>query len=87
MATETTNKLLIRIDERQHIMSDDIKIIKTKLDFKVDDNKDYCDMKDKVYKLWDDRNKMLGYMIGAGVAGGGISTFLAGAVKTILTYF
>lgn len=87
MATETTNKLLIRIDERQHIMSDDIKIIKAKLDFKVDDNKDYCDMKDKVYKMWDDRNKMLGYMIGAGVAGGGISTFLAGAVKAILAYF
>ena len=81
------NKLLIRIDERQKKMSTDICEIKKKLNCTVIENDDYKDMKEKVYRLWDDRNKMLGYMIGAGVAGGGISTFLAGAVKIILANF
>ena len=81
------NKLLIRIDERQKKMSTDICEIKKKLNCTVIENDDYKDMKEKVYKLWDDRNKMLGYMIGAGVAGGGISTILSSAVKTILANF
>ena len=84
---ETDNKLLIRIDERQKKMSTDICEIKKKLNCTVIENDDYKDMKEKVYRLWDDRNKMLGYMIGAGVAGGGISTILSSAVKTILANF
>ena len=84
---DTNNKLLIRIDERQQIVLKDIKDIKYKLDCKVEDNPDYHDMKDKVYRMWDDRNKMIGYMIGAGIVGSGITSLLSGAVKTILANF
>ena len=85
MQTEpkTNNDLLIRIDERVKKTSEDIVDIKSKLDCKVDNNKTYEEMTDKVDDLWDNKNRLVGWMIGAGVAGGGISTVLSGLVKTI----
>jgi hypothetical protein len=77
------NNLLIRIDERQKEMAKDVASIKNKLNCTVVENDDYKDMKEKVYRLWDERNKMVGWMLGAGIAGGGISALLSSAVKTV----
>lgn len=64
-------------------LKDGVDGINHKLDCKVDNDKTYTEMVDKVDNLWDSKNKLLGYMLGAGVAGGGISVILSGAVKTV----
>lgn len=81
------NKLLIRIDERQKEMSKDISDIKENLSCTVRNDKNYEIMCSKVSTLWDDRNKVLGWMLGAGVAGGGITTLLSGFLKTVFAKF
>jgi len=63
-------KLLVRIDERQKKMADDLRELKKHFGNVVTNNDDYKDMKNKVYKMWDDRNKALGWMVGAGLVGG-----------------
>jgi len=50
----------------------------------VKNDDEYKELKSKVDSLWDSKNKIVGWMLGAGIAGGGISTFLASAVKTIM---
>ena len=84
---KTNNDLLIRIDERVKKTSEDILEIKHCLDNKVDDDIIYENRGKKIETLWDDRNKVLGWRLGAGVAGGSISSLLAGLVKTILANF
>jgi hypothetical protein len=81
---ETDNKLLVRIDERQKKMSSDIADIKTKLECTVPDNADYKDMKEKVYKLWDERNKLIGWLLGAGIVGGTTGSIINNFIKTVL---
>jgi hypothetical protein len=44
-------------------------------------------MTDKVDNMWDSKNKMIGWMLGAGIAGGGIASFVSTAVKTIMANF
>ena len=62
-----TNKdLLIRIDERQQRVLEDIIAIKNNLERKVNNDDEFKTMKEKVDKLWDFKNKMLGYGAGAG---------------------
>ena len=80
---KTNNDLLIRIDERVKKTSEDIVEIKKKLDCKVDDNNEYKQMTDKVDSLWDERNKMIGWLLGAGIVGGTTGNLLSGLVKTI----
>lgn len=67
---ETDNKLLIRIDERQKQMSVDIKEVKENLNCVVRDDDEYKDFKKKVYTLWDERNKLIGWLLACGVVGG-----------------
>lgn len=67
----TTNKeLLIRIDERQKRISKDIKRLNGGLAHKVSDDDDYKDLKLRVTKLWDWRNRTMGYAAGAGAVAG-----------------
>ena len=49
----------------------------------VRDDSEYKEMKSKVDSLWDSHNKLVGWMLGAGVAGGSVATVLSGIVKVI----
>jgi len=80
---ETDNKLLIRIDERQIKMSEDIDEIKKSLDCTVKNNDDFKAFKKKVDTLWDERNKLLGWMMGAGLVGGVTGSFLKNLVSGV----
>lgn len=67
---ESDNKLLIRIDERQKGMANDITDIKHALDITVKDDDEYKDLKKKICILWDERNKLIGWLLACGVVGG-----------------
>jgi hypothetical protein len=84
---KTNSDLLIRIDERQKEMSKDILSIKQNIDCKVDNDNVYEARGKKIDTLWDDRNKVIGYLMGAGVIGGVTSNILGGLVKTIFAQF
>ena len=58
--------------------------IKGSLSYMVKDDSEYKEVKTKVDQLWDDRNKLLGWLIGAGITGGVTSSVLQGLVKTVL---
>lgn len=81
--TKTNNDLLIRIDERVKKTSEDIVDIKKNLDCKVNNDKNYVEMTDKVDNLWDNKNKLIGWLLGAGIVGGTTGNLLSGLVKTI----
>lgn len=75
-------ELLIRIDERQQIIKAKVEGIEKCVARAVTiDNDEYKEMKARVDNLWDSKNKMIGWMIGAGAAGGSIVTIL----RTIAT--
>lgn len=78
--------LLVRIDERQQAVLKHLEDIDRALTFKVDveDFKPYCE---KTNRLWDDRNRIIGWIIGGGLAGGAISQVLGSAVKAIMASF
>jgi len=65
-------------------MKNGIDDIKDSLDCMVKNDDDYKELKVKVESLWDDRNKMIGWLIGAGVTGGVTSAALQGIIKTVL---
>lgn len=72
--SEMSNKeLLVRIDERQKTLRDEVKEIKTIIERKVDVDDEYKEMKRKVNVLWDRMNWMIGY----GAAGGAIAYIVA----------
>ena len=77
-------KLLVRIDERVKKMTSDISGIKDCLDRTVENNDEYREMKGKVDRLWDDRNKLIGWMLGAGMVGGATGSIFKGLVGAIL---
>lgn len=77
-------KLLVRIDERVKQMTDDVTGIKDCLARTVENDEVYKDMKHKVNTLWDDRNKLIGWMMGAGLIGGLTGSFFKGLVGAIL---
>ena len=58
--------------------------IKNKMECMVPNDSEYKELKLKVDSLWDSKNKLVGWMLGAGIAGGGVSALLSGAVKTVL---
>ena len=58
--------------------------IKNKMECMVPNDSEYKELKIKVDSLWDSKNKLVGWMLGAGIAGGGVSALLSGAVKTVL---
>lgn len=53
----------------------------------VKNDDEYRELKGKVDSLWDSKNKMVGWMLGAGIAGGGVSALLSSLVKTISAKF
>ena len=50
----------------------------------VKNDNDYKDMKDKVDTLWDIKNKLIGYMLGAGISGGVIGSLLKGIATDVI---
>jgi hypothetical protein len=69
-------KLLVRIDERQKKMAIDMVEIKKCLKSTVMDDEEFKQMKSRLDTLWDDRNKLIGWMIGTGVIGGAVGSAL-----------
>jgi len=94
---KSNSELLVRIDERQREMASDILSIKKRLETVVTDekckerqtnfNKEFIDVKAKTHILWDDRNKMIGWLLGAGIVGGTASTLLSGLAKSVFAMF
>ena len=78
------NDLLIRIDERQKEMAKDVEDIKLSLNYVVQNDDEYKDIRKKVGIMWEDRMKMIGYMIGSGITGGAIGALLK---QTIISAF
>ena len=61
--------------------------IKGSLNCMVKNDDDYKEMKDKVDTLWDDKNKLIGWLIGSGVIGGSVSVLAQNLVKVIEAHF
>lgn len=49
--------------------------------------KDFAEYRTKTDKLWDDRNKVIGYVIGGGITGGVVAQGLVKLVSEITAYF
>ena len=58
--------------------------IKGSLNCMVKNDNDYKEMKDKVDTLWDIKNKLIGYMLGAGISGGVIGSLLKGIATDVI---
>ena len=82
--TPTGHELLIRIDERVKSMSINMDDLCTQVDKKVSNDDDYQDIVKKVNNLWDMKNRMIGWMVGAGIAGGTTVTLLKDLVDKVL---
>ena len=65
-------------------MKSGIDDIKNSLNCMVKNDDDYKDMKDKVDTLWDIKNKLIGYMLGAGISGGVIGSLLKGIATDVI---
>lgn len=65
-------------------MKSGIDDIKNSLNCMVKNDNDYKDMKDKVDTLWDIKNKLIGYMLGAGISGGVIGSLLKGIATDVI---
>jgi len=65
-------------------MKQGIDDIKGSLNCMVKNDNDYKDMKDKVDTLWDIKNKLIGYMLGAGISGGIIGSLLKGIATDVI---
>lgn len=68
-------------------MKEGIDSIKDSLNCMVRDDAEYKELKSKVDNLWDDRNKVIGWLIGSGVIGGSVSVIAQSLVKTIQATF
>ena len=65
-------------------MKQGIDDIKGSLNCMVKNDDDYKEMKDKVDTLWDIKNKLIGYMLGAGISGGVIGSLLKGIATDVI---
>jgi len=82
----TNNQLSVDIaviSNKVDTIKENVVEIKKKMDCMVPNDSDYKELKDKVDSLWDDKNRVVGWMLGAGVAGGGISALLGSLVKIV----
>ena len=68
-------------------MKEGIDTIKSSLDCMVKNDSEYKEVKTKVDQLWDDRNKLIGWLIGSGVIGGSVSVLAQNLVKVIQAHF
>lgn len=50
----------------------------------VKNDDEYKELKNKVDSLWDSKNKLIGYMLGAGISGGLIGSLLKGIASGVL---
>jgi hypothetical protein len=58
--------------------------IKGSLNCMVKNDDDYKEMENKVDTLWDIKNKLIGYMLGAGISGGVIGSLLKGIATDVI---
>ena len=68
-------------------MKEGIDTIKSSLDCMVKNDSEYKEVKTKVDQLWDDRNKLIGWLIGSGIIGGSVSVMAQNLIKTIQAQF
>lgn len=61
--------------------------IKNSLNCMVKNDDDFKEMENKVDTLWDIKNKLIGYMLGAGISGGVIGSMLKGIASDVLAMF
>jgi len=50
----------------------------------VPNDDEFKQMKERVDKLWDNQNKMIGWMVGAGATGGGIAVLVKSLVTQVI---
>lgn len=86
MTRITDHDLLLRIDERQAGMQSQLNSINKKFETVVQSDDDYKRMVAEHKNLWDSKNKMVGWMIGAGMTGGGIATVVGKLVTDVLAF-
>lgn len=65
-------------------MKEGIDTIKSSLDCMVKNDSDYKELKMKVDSLWDSKNKLVGWMLGAGISGGVIGSLLKGIATDVI---
>ena len=82
----TNNQISIDIavlSEKMDTVKFTVVKIEKKLDCMVPNDADYQELKMKVDNLWDSKNKMVGWFLGAGLAGGSVATLLQSLIKTV----
>ena len=88
MKKPTTNNQLgidiAVIANKVDTIKDDVVEIKQTIKCMVPNDSDYKELKMKVDSLWDSKNKLVGWMLGAGIAGGGVATILKGLVTQVI---
>ena len=91
MKKPTTNNQLgidiAVIANKVETIKENVMEIKQKLNCMVPNDSEYKELKMKVDSLWDSKNKLVGWMLGAGIAGGGVSAVLSGLIKVIQAKF
>ena len=50
----------------------------------VPNDDEFKQMKERVDKMWDNQNKMIGWMVGAGAAGGGVAVLIKSLVTQVI---
>jgi len=91
MKKPTTNNQLgidiAVIANKVETIKENVMEIKEKLNCMVPNDSEYKELKSKVDSLWDDKNRLIGWLIGSGVIGGSVSVIAQSIVKTIQANF
>ena len=88
MKKPTTNNQLgidiAVIANKVETIKENVMEIKQKLNCMVPNDSEYKELKLKVDTLWDIKNKLIGYMLGAGISGGVIGSLLKGIATDVI---
>jgi len=88
MKKPTTNNQLgidiAVIANKVDTIKDDVVEIKQTIKCMVPNDSEYKELKMKVDTLWDIKNKLIGYMLGAGISGGVIGSLLKGIATDVI---
>jgi len=91
MKKPTTNNQLgidiAVIANKVDTIKDDVVEIKQTIKCMVPNDSEYKELKSKVDSLWDDKNRLIGWLIGSGIIGGSVSVLAQSIVKTIQANF
>ena len=79
----TDSELLARIDERVKNINNDISEMKKNMCGFVKDDDDFKDLKTKIKTLWDERNKVIGWLLACGIVGGTTGALIKNFVASI----